>query len=47
MKILKKLLVIGVILILAFSTFGCSSSTDQVSIGIVQIVEHPALDAAR
>lgn len=47
MKIIKKLLVIGLILILAFSTFGCSSSTDQVSIGIVQIVEHPALDAAR
>lgn len=47
MKILKKLLVISLILILAFSTFGCSSSTDQVSIGIVQIVEHPALDAAR
>lgn len=47
MKIFKKLLVISLILILAFSTFGCSSSTDQVSIGIVQIVEHPALDAAR
>ncbi|KUO62764.1 MAG: hypothetical protein APF84_03720 [Gracilibacter sp. BRH_c7a] len=47
MRKLKKLLLIGVILILAFSTFGCSSSSDQVSIGIVQIVEHPALDAAR
>lgn len=46
-KMLKKLLLISVILILGLTTFGCSSSPDQISIGIVQIVEHPALDAAR
>ncbi len=47
MRKLRNLLIICVVLILAFSTFGCSSSSDKISIGIVQIVEHPALDAAR
>lgn len=50
MKSFKKYLIIGMVLMLALTTFGCSSAAqedDQISIGIVQIVEHPALDAAR
>jgi len=52
---MKKILSLCLIVLLAVSLAGCSSSPaapaqsaeKKVSIGIVQIVEHPALDAAR
>lgn len=47
----KKVLALGLSMALALGIAGCSNSTqsqgDQVNIGIIQIVEHPALDAAR
>jgi putative ABC transport system substrate-binding protein len=48
---MKKILTVALILLLIISVAGCSSAPasaeKKVSIGIVQIVEHPALDAAR
>lgn len=45
---LRKVLGIGLSLVLALGLAGCGSSqVEQVNIGIIQIVEHPALDAAR
>ncbi len=51
---MKKLVVILMVLVTALAAGGCSgqntatgSKTDQVKIGVIQIVEHPALDAAR
>lgn len=44
---LKKVLGIGLSLVLALGLVGCSSKEPEVKIGIVQIVEHPALDSAR
>lgn len=49
----KKLLVFALSLLMILSLFGCGTSksgaiaTGDLKIGIVQIVEHPALDAAR
>lgn len=47
----KKVIGLCLSVALALGVAGCSSSTqssdDQVKIGIIQIVEHPALDAAR
>ncbi len=53
---MKKLLAVGLCLILALGLTGCGAAPTQktggtakkeIKIGIVQIVEHPALDAAR
>lgn len=44
---LKKVLVFCLTLMLASGLVGCGSSSEKVNIGIIQIVEHPALDSAR
>jgi len=49
---MKRIVTIGLVFLLIIGLIGCSSAkspdeSKKVSIGIVQIVEHPALDAAR
>lgn len=52
---IKRLMVIGLVVLMVFAMAGCASNNapatsgaeKTVSIGIIQIVEHPALDAAR
>lgn len=45
---MKKIISAGMACLMAVSMFGCSSTTekDSYNIGIVQLVQHPALDAA-
>jgi len=44
---MKKLISIFIALLLLFTVAGCEKKSDVIEIGIIQIIEHAALDAAR